>query len=405
MKYERGITALTPVGAGMCNKFSARALPEDAVRNAVNTDFRSTGDIHTRGGYALNYAGNDVHSAFTCSSGSYFVEAGTLKRFAPAGAHTSVFSGISGQCNYCYADGDLFVSDGVKAWRNGAPWGLPVPATPSVDVLAGGGIAEGQVLVAYTFVASDGTESGASSVIAVQAFADSQLFLFGLPIPTDNRVTHIRVYASAPGGEVLYRQADAIVGSVTVTLGAILDSGVELSTHTMTRPPAGSIIKKYNGRMYVAVDDLLWHTEPFALDLVNPGKNVTRFPGDIKIVEPVRDGIWVVADRTFFLGGSGPEDFVQREVLPYGAIPGNSVALPGGDVMWYSERGLIVATDSGKLKNVQERLVAPDVGDSCSVALREVEGTPFAMVSVRNPAVSRLAASDFFDAEVVRRGA
>jgi hypothetical protein len=73
--------------------------------------------------------------------------------------------------------------------------------------------------------------------------------------------------------------------------------------------------------------------------------------------------------------------------------------------MWYSERGLIVATDSGKLKNVQEKLVAPDVGDSCSVALREVEGTPFAMVSVRNPSVSRLAASDFFDAEVVRRGA
>ena len=102
MKYERGITSLTPVGAGMCNKFSARALPEDAVRNAVNADFRSTGDIRARGGYALNYAGNDTHSAFSCASGAYFVEAGTLKQFDPAGAHTSIVSGISGPCNYCY---------------------------------------------------------------------------------------------------------------------------------------------------------------------------------------------------------------------------------------------------------------------------------------------------------------
>jgi len=404
MKYDRGFTTLNPWGRGMNNKASARALPEEVVRNAVNVDFRTDGDISCRQGYTKSYSGVGVHSGFTCAAGAYFVEGGVLKKFSADNNHTTILSGVTGPCNYCCADGELFVSDGTTAWRDGAVWGLPVPTEPVVSVTTDGGIGRGQIMVAFTFVTATGAESGAGTVAVVPSLGDSSLNFPQIPLPSDSRVTTVRVYASLPDGEVLYRCADLPAGSIDVTISAVQDSGMELATEGRAAPPAGGIIRKFSGRMYVAVDDLLWYTDPFALDLVDMRSNVVRFPGTIKIVEAVAGGLWVVADRTFFLAGAGPEDFVQREMLSYGALAGNAVVLPSKEVMWYSERGIIVA-GNGELKNIQEKNVAADTGESCSVSLREIAGIPQAMVSIRDPQVSRLAASDFFDAEVIRRGA
>jgi hypothetical protein len=168
--------------------------------------------------------------------------------------------------------------------------------------------------------------------------------------------------------------------------------------------PAGSIVRHFNGRIYVVVGKTVWFTDPFTLGSVQKQRNFIQFPATVTIMEPVAGGIWFVADQTYFYAGGGPDDFTPVPQLNYGAVPGTSVKVPyTNDVMWYSERGAVMATQDGQIKNVQEANIAAESGTAGAALIREENGVKQFIASVRNQGISPLAASSFMDMEVIRK--
>lgn len=167
--------------------------------------------------------------------------------------------------------------------------------------------------------------------------------------------------------------------------------------------PPCSILKHHNGRLYGAAGKTVWYTDPF-VDAVDAQRNFLQFPSDVTVIASVTGGIWIVADKTYFFRGGGPENFVQEVQLEYGAVPGTAREIPNSnDVTWFSVRGVTVATQDGAIKNVQEENVAPDTGTSGASIVREENGVKQLITTINNPTVSPMAARDWMDMEIVRR--
>ena len=122
------------------------------------------------------------------------------------------------------------------------------------------------------------------------------------------------------------------------------------------------------------------------------------------MIKAVTGGIYVAADKTYWLSGSGIDDLTQREILPYGAARRSSSNLPGSrDVMWMGHRGLVVGTEEGNAAAVQSAAVTVDEYADAATIAREQNSLRQLLVVGRNPLnISALAAQDFLDIEVVR---
>ena len=83
----------------------------------------------------------------------------------------------------------------------------------------------------------------------------------------------------------------------------------------------GALLPNYvNGRLLVAVGSLLIYSEPFMPGLYRPSKNYIPFPAPITVLEACGAGVFVAADKTYWLGGEITAASLA-EVLPYGAVP------------------------------------------------------------------------------------
>ena len=201
-------------------------------------------------------------------------------------------------------------------------------------------------------------------------------------------------------GSVCYEYFNGTVYMSDGTRTAKLTNGVVTDYADM--PPC-SILSKAKGRLYGVSGSVVWYTDPFT-ETVDQKRNFLQFTKDVTVFAPVSGGIWIVADKTYFYAGQGPENFMPVVKLEYGALPGTAFNLPNGDgVAWYSARGVVYASDSGEIKNVQEKNVAPDTGTSGASVLIEEDGVKKLVVSVENPSLSPIAARDWMDMEIVRR--
>lgn len=182
-----------------------------------------------------------------------------------------------------------------------------------------------------------------------------------------------------------------------------VDAHLEGDPEYMPMPPC-RIIKQHHGRLYGAADNVVWYTEPYAYGSVRKASNFIQFTGDVTVMEPVDGGIWVVADKTYFLRGAGP-GFSVETPLEYGAVFGTSARTSGGEAVWYSDKGMVIGGKDGQARNVQEANIAADLGERGAALMREENGVRHYVATVVNPIRSRLSAEGFFDAEVIRKGA
>lgn len=225
--------------------------------------------------------------------------------------------------------------------------------------------------------------------------------------------TATALFNGIAGEVVSYEYFNGVVylsdGIVTkrITAGSVYDWSIDFhlsdDTDYMAIPP-GTIVRHHNGRMYVASGNLIWFTDPFTLGSVHRQRNFLQFTSPVSIMEPVNGGIWIVTDETYFYAGGGPDDFTPVLQLNYGAAPGTAVRVTNSnDVMWYSDRGVVVATNDGQIKNLQEASVAVEIGEVGAAVIREENGIRQFIASVRNQSVSPLAANSFIEMEVVRK--
>ena len=415
MKHEYGRTTLHPWGLGVNNRASDRALPEEAVRNAVNIDFISETELRSRKGMTKVYSALSTKSGYSCSLGMFFVEGPTLKKFDPTtGTATTVLPGVSaGHRTFDYFDGVLYFSDGYIAFKITASaviqWGMIPPAAPVLSTTAGT-YGEGVYLAACCWVDAAGVESGASPVTSVWATSASGIVFNNLPATSDPQVSALRLYLSTANGKEMYHVVDVSPGTVSYTTAAgRYDQGSVLENLFISPAPAGRIIRFYKGRAYVA-DTVggVWYTEPFEYDHFNLMDNYLQFPSPVDIMEPVKDGIFFAyGDHTDFYAGNPEDGFdITSDIFNYGGVLGTGKRVPNSDnVCWQSQRGMVVGGQGGQCKNVQEANVAVESAVSGATLIREQDGVRQFIASLKQPTNSPLAATAWITAEQIRREA
>lgn len=141
------------------------------------------------------------------------------------------------------------------------------------------------------------------------------------------------------------------------------------TTKTFSNPPTGHLLELYNGRMFIAKDDVVWYSEPFAYGAFNLAKNYIQFSSKIKMLKAVVDGLYVSDSKAiYFHKGGFPAEFQQIKVADYPAIEGTAVKgsgsrvgleekIQGNVILLGAEKGLCIATPGGSFINLTERKI------------------------------------------------
>lgn len=398
---------LGPWPVGVNNRQKAHAMPVDkdgravAITDCVNADMDNTGKPRRRDGFDKVASALAAHDAFSCEAGVFFMDGMRLQRLNDDDSVTDLGGSLRGEhVAYEYANGTLYLSDGEVCKRivNGAllDWGIEVPASPIMSQSAtAGGFTAGRYLAAVTYLRNDGQESGASQPIAFDLTDGAGVNFAILPMSSSPEVAYLRLYLSRPNGSVLYHAATVANGTANIQLLADDGgAGKQLSMLSLSPPPAGRIVREYGGRMLIADGKTLWISESYAYELFNLSIGYIQFAGDITVVEPVDGGIWIAADKTWFLRGTGPADFFPVERLDYGAIFGTACDVPGTpNKMWHTPRGTVIAGPGGEIKNLTEANVAMGPAASGAAMVREFDGLRAFVTSLRDFSISSLAAA------------
>jgi len=369
----------------------------DYLRNAVNVDLTNSGTLQRRAGTTLEQAGSDCHSLWAEGEHAFYVDGTTLY----AHPHEAVATWLTPSLPVSYAalGTDVVWSNGavIQRIRNGAsgPLGVPVPnPAPAVTVSAGGSLDAGLYMVAFVATSPDGEESGATWPVQLDVPANGAISVASLPANT-------AVYVSPLNGDALFF-AGTFGGSVTFSVTPA--QGQQLRSIGMRPMPAGQIVRFHNGRLLVASGSTLFYSEPFAPALHNPARGYIPLISRITIMEPVANGVIVVADKTYFLAGDDIEQAQLVEKLPYGAVEGTAARTEKDlSVWWFSERGMVMSSEEGEVKNIQEEHVAVAGARVGAGMFREQNGVQQLVTSLFGSEASVAAASSFMDAEIVRK--
>lgn len=137
-------------------------------------------------------------------------------------------------------------------------------------------------------------------------------------------------------------------------------------------PPLGHLLSTRNGRMFIAVDNFLYYSEPNTYHAYRLGANFFAFQSRIKMVEAVDNGLWISdSESLYFLGGNiAPtlqEMPVQRKMAVYPAIEGTAIKVPasrigieglnGIVIVFTTPEGICVGSVDGNLINITEKKI------------------------------------------------
>jgi hypothetical protein len=126
--------------------------------------------------------------------------------------------------------------------------------------------------------------------------------------------------------------------------------------------PAGQFVEYYMGCLYVAVNNILYISDPLC-DYYDIRTGYKQFASRITLLRAVDEGIYVADDKTYFIHGKANEDFERKEVYPVRAIPFTDIrvtgkyiddGLTGNVAMWTAENGICLGDNSGQVKNLTE---------------------------------------------------
>lgn len=399
---------LGPFPLGVDNRKADHALTQavgrssiDLLRSATNVDVTAEGRVRRRAGCTAVLAGSNVHSLWSDGHTAFFADGpGLFALDAAMAPHELRDDLIPGQpLSFCEAGGSYYytgsgllgmVRDGARA-----DFTPPLAATPSIEQTAGA-LPPGRYQLCFTQIGP----AGESAATLPQTIVLDTPGGISIAAPVSSYTT--LAYMTGPDGEVLGR-----VGSVHGTLDIVAPPtlGARCPTLLLAPMPAGSIVRFSNGRLLVAVGNLLCYSEPFAPGLFNPAKNFIAFPSPVTLVEPCGNGVFIAADRTYWVDGEITQAALQSR-LPYGAVPHSSARhMRRPEVAyWIGEKGLVVGTPDGAVQAMQEAHLALSGGPAGAALVRESEGMQHVITAVRDPMATTGACSSYFDAEIIRKG-
>jgi len=404
---------------GLNNKAERHRLPVRGekgsirtVRNAVNVDVTNEGGFSSRETPVKVFSGIGLRDGWSCSAGSFFRQGAVIKKFNQDDSATVVTQNVNGsRIAWGYSAGIVFFSDGIvskKIYPDGSVsnWGMTPPGSAPI-LSAGGRYGSGEYQACYTFVAADGTESGASPV----AVGPSGGKVSGMLTSPDNQVVAKRVYVTEPNGSSFFLAAEVLprTGSTLVPSG--YTSGRLIATMGKTNPPPGSIIRAANGRIFIVNGGNVWYTDEWSIDLVSISEeteglnrfNCWSFSSDVTMLEFVEGGAWLVADKTYFVQGKNPNQAEPIIVSENTAVKNTTRIDPEtGDALWMSDEGIIKGGPGGQLSKPQAADVAIDQAQEGSSVMINKGGISQMITTMKDPVPSNMRAKGWFEFEVVK---
>lgn len=329
------------------------------LRSAENVDLTDDGTLVVRREPGLIQAMSSPHSLFrrlmVRASSLYLITlpnyAETFKRLLASNAPMS----------YAEINGSTYFSNGTDSGRvdpDGTvrPWGLPTPEAPTVIGIAGALFA-GKYKVRVSYSNSVTGEEGGVSPVASLDLATAGALRVSLPAATDG-ATHVNVYVSSVNGGIETMQTSVAVGTATADITTIASNKREAAQRIEAPLPAGSRIFEFNGRLCSIDGNTLYVGLPYRPGYYLPLSGRAHFPAQISIAIGNQSGIFIAADKTYFIVGGDPDSAeTVRDVLPYGAVPGTEFTLPNTEnivVGWMGANGFVLATSDGGVTAVTE---------------------------------------------------
>ena len=158
--------------------------------------------------------------------------------------------------------------------------------------------------------------------------------------------------------------------------------GREEKTWPLDLLPAGDELKAHGGRLWSAVGGFLFFDEALMPGLYDPRKNFFSFGEDIRMVQPVEDGIFVGTDSVvWFLDGLKPTEMRRRQVAENGAARHSSMLVDANQLdgraidttkpcaVWLSPAGYQIGKPGGTVLSPQaDKISLSDIERAPSVA-------------------------------------
>ena len=167
--------------------------------------------------------------------------------------------------------------------------------------------------------------------------------------------------------------------------------------------PPGSNLAYHNARLLVAVGNALIYSEPFTPHLRDAARGFELFPAPITCVAAVEAGVFVVADKTYFIAGGFPAQTV-RAVLPYGGPSQQAGYRPDGGAHWMSTRGIVACSKDGEITNLQDKHIAIEVSGAAATLMREADGTRAIVAALTEQGSFAAGIGTWAQARIIRKG-
>lgn len=211
------------------------------------------------------------------------------------------------------------------------------------------------------------------------------------------------IYISECNGSVLYRAFTVPAGVTAVQRIYDNETKGELFETQHFAPPLQNThtIVSYKGYIIGAAGTTLWHTEPMRAYATNELTNFFQYPCGITNIVAVDGGVYVTADRTYWLTDIGTPQPTQRVISEIGAVRGSAIQTDTGAV-WMTEYGQAFADDNGEVKFPNRGAYAPALTDEAAAGIIRHNGNEVIVTSPRQDTrPNALAAYGSFDTEVI----
>ena len=386
---------------GINNRANWRNLPDGAVADAVNLDFLEGGSVGLRAGFDQVYAGTDVRGALAVGTDILVADGNNLVRYDRLTNTTSVIGTIAGAGRFTGAvmNGELFFCTENETFRYRAGvlrrWGVPTVTTQPIPTVGSGALAAGTYQWAVTYVSAAGEEGGVVSATRM-AVGNNAALQFDLAPPAGYQA---RLYVGANQGGNLYLQFE---GSGAYTVTTVRDDTARMDTMHLREPVTGDYIASHNGVLAIAAGNVVWMTRPLRPHLRNAARGFFQFAEPVGMVVSADGGLFVSADKTYFIRDAETGEPQQSGVFDFPAVPGSGTTLPDGKAVWMTAFGVAVSDGQGGAALISQDNFVPELATRGSSGIVDHNGNRQVVTTLTGArGANPLAAGDYYEAEII----
>lgn len=175
---------------------------------------------------------------------------------------------------------------------------------------------------------------------------------------------------------------------VYYTNGMVIGYIAEGSDHQFTNPSKefkrapfpGQLIEYFNGRLWIARDNVLWFTDALAFDRVDMRQGFKQLPSTITMVKAVEGGIYVSdTNDTYWLNGGSPTVMAIKKVEG-AALPGSGIVVngqslgkdfQGSHLIFTTDNGICLGNSGGQVINLTNEKYRLPITKKAAVMVRD----------------------------------